>query len=309
MALETAAPQAQRSSRHAGPSDGHGPGVTRRAGKPSMLCSSPGWSSNRAASSGCPPVPPGPGLRSGDGPAIWPRNPAGHRHCIGHRRRRLKAGHEGAVDALLELPKQRRWPQPPAAPSPRRRPDGCRSAAVPDVGAARGAGVAPAGPSRLLAKGRRARPTPDAGRGAALITAQSPLANRDGCPSTLRQRSVRIRPSGSGQTGCCEPGGTLAAGAERAGSAGVAVVVDQGDVCLSQQLLRAESSCPGRCCSSRARCASAAAALHFQPGCSCADHPQGRGVHGSSLSEGERRFQGLDWHPSGARSADGTHPG
>ena len=53
--------------------------------------------------------------------------------------------------------------------------------------------------SRLAAKGRPARTahTPDAGRGSVLITAQSPLANRDGWPSTLRQQSVRTRPSES----------------------------------------------------------------------------------------------------------------
>ena len=52
--------------------------------------------------------------------------------------------------------------------------------------------------SRLMAKGRpvRTAQTPDAGRGDALITAQSPLANRYGWPSTLRWRSVRTRPLG-----------------------------------------------------------------------------------------------------------------
>ena len=53
--------------------------------------------------------------------------------------------------------------------------------------------------SRLRARGWAARTaqTPEAGRGALLITAQSPAANRLSWPSTCRKRSVRTRPSGS----------------------------------------------------------------------------------------------------------------
>ena len=52
--------------------------------------------------------------------------------------------------------------------------------------------------SRFWASGWAARTahTPDAGRGALEITAQSPAANTLSCPSTCRNRLVRTRPSG-----------------------------------------------------------------------------------------------------------------
>ena len=43
-------------------------------------------------------------------------SPAGHWSRIGHRRRLLKAGHEGVIDALLEAPNQRGRSQSPAPP-------------------------------------------------------------------------------------------------------------------------------------------------------------------------------------------------
>ena len=47
--------------------------------------------------------------------------PAGHWCCIGHCCLLQKSSHEGPINALLQVPKQAGWPQPPAAPT---RPSG-----------------------------------------------------------------------------------------------------------------------------------------------------------------------------------------
>ena len=101
---------------------------------------------------------------------------------------------------MLRLSRHHRgWPQPPVAPT---RPGGILMAADQlqcwRCGCQGCRGWPWQAASRLVARVRPAAPPPpDAGLGDALITAQSPLANREGCPSTRRQRSVRIRPSES----------------------------------------------------------------------------------------------------------------
>ena len=110
--------------------------------------------------------------------------------------------------------------------------------------------------SRLMAKGRPARTaqTPDAGRGDALITAQSPLANRHGWSSTLRWRSVRIRPSGSsGRPVVASQVGPLLPVQSRLGPlCGMSSSIKEIFACL-RTFWMAESSCPLRCCSCSAR--------------------------------------------------------
>ena len=128
------------------------------------------------------PAPPSPGLRP-SWPAIGRATPTGHRSCPGHRRRPLKAHHEGAVDALLQAPEQEMAPAP-SLPSPPGNilmvPISC-SASRCGCQARR---VDLAGRFQIGGQGRPARTahTPDAGRGAVLITAQSPLAKRDVLP-------------------------------------------------------------------------------------------------------------------------------
>ena len=167
--------------------------------------------------------------------------PAGCRGYIGHRRRTLKARHEGAIDALLQAPKQAGWPQPPAPPS---RPGSILMAAdqlqrftlrMPGA-----QGLPLAGRFQIGGQGTPCshRPHPRCWPG--FCTDHGTVATGEqGWMAFHPQAAIGADPAIGiqWQTSRREPSGALASGAEQAGSVVIAVVVGQGNAGLLQHLL------------------------------------------------------------------------
>ena len=100
------------------------------------------------------------------------------------------------------------------------------------------------------------------------------------------------------QTSSPQPSGPLASSAEQAWSAVVVVVVGDGDICLSQQLLdgRIQLSPPLLQLKRPLRPASSQRQDDFQARSSRSDHPKWLGIAWVfAFEKGQRGFQGLGW--------------
>ena len=292
IALETRAPQAQRSEQACrAVKRPLSQGSLTRAGKPSTLCSSCLLPGREAASSGCPPRP----TRSRAAARGWAGNLAAQpRQAIGAALAIAAGRSKPAMKrrSMLRLSRHhrgdgpnRQWPQRAQAASSwlpiscsawRCGCQGCR-------------GWPWQAASRLVARVRPARTahTPDAGLGDALITAQSPLANRDGCPSTRRQRSVRIRPSEStGRPAVASQAGPRLPVQSRLGPLCGLLSSINAIRARSSTSWMPGSSCLLRCCSCSSRCGQRrrSASTTSRPAAPAPITRSGLGSLGSSLS-------------------------